>query len=259
MIARDTLKTDEQALDGKVALITGSTAGIGLAIARRCLMQGASVLISGRSDASVKAALQSLGHTDRVRGYAVDLESAEAPEQLLTWSAAQFGAIDILVNNAGIAERKTLWEMTTAEWDRVFAVNLRAAFFCALAFAEQAKGAKRGGAILNISSVAGQNGGAAAGLAYAASKAGMIGITRSLARHCAPLGIRVNCIAPADIETPMTESWPQELRDRLIAMTPMGRFGDVDEVATVAAFLISDAASYVTGQTLNVNGGLYMG
>lgn len=246
-------------LEGKVAIVTGGTGGIGLAIARTCLAQGASVVISGRSEASVRAGIEALGCPGRVHGVAVDLGDADAPRELVAQAQAHFGTIDILVNNAGVVEQKSLWELDVAQWDRVFAINLRAVFFCSVEFMSRAKAAGHGGAILNISSVAAQTGGIAAGIGYAASKAGMIGLTRSLARHGAPLDIRVNCIAPADIETPMTAQWPQALKDRLIGQTPMGRFGEVDEVAAAALFLIGNAASYVTGQTLNVNGGLYMG
>jgi Dehydrogenases with different specificities (related to short-chain alcohol dehydrogenases) len=249
----------DSGLNGKVAIVTGGTGGIGLAIARRCLAEGASVIISGRTDASVHTGMEKLGCPERVRGVAVDLGDASAPRELLSRAVEQFGAVDFLVNNAGISERKPMWEMDVPEWDRVFAVNLRAVFFCSVEFMSRLKAAGHPGAILNVSSVAGQNGGMAAGLAYAASKAAIIGLTRSLARHGAALGVRVNCIAPADIETAMTAEWPQALKDRLIGQTPMARFGDVDEVASAAAFLLGSQASYVTGQTLNVNGGLYMG
>jgi 3-oxoacyl-[acyl-carrier protein] reductase len=121
------------------------------------------------------------------------------------------------------------------------------------------KACGRGGAIVNVSSVAAQTGGAATGPAYVASKAGVIGLTRSLARHFGPFSVRVNCIAPADIDTEMTAAWPEALRQRLIAMTPLGRFGEPSEVAALAAFLASDAAGFITGQTVGVNGGLHMG
>ena len=165
----------------------------------------------------------------------------------------------MLFNNAGIAGPSDPWTTDVAEWDRVQAINLRAAYFCGRAAALAMKERGQGGAIVNVSSVAGQIGGAATGPAYVASKAGLIGLTRSMARHFAPFGVRVNCLAPADIDTDMVAGWPAELRQRLTAMTPLGRFGQVDEVAAVACFLASDGASYLTGQTLNVNGGIYMG
>ena len=149
--------------------------------------------------------------------------------------------------------------MTPEQWDRVATVNLRAVFFCAREAAKAMRDRGQGGSIISLASVAGQIGGVATGPAYVAAKAGVIGLSRSLARHFAPFAVRVNCIAPADIETDMTAAWPEELRARLTAMTPLGRFGTADEVAGAAVYLASDEASYVTGQTLNVNGGLYMG
>lgn len=248
-----------QALAGKVALVTGGTRGIGFAIAEAYLAAGARVVISGRDAASLDAAAGRLRHSNRCRGVAGDLTTSEAPTRVVATAASQFGRLDILVNNAGISGSADIWKTDAADWDRVQAVNLRAAFFCAREFAARVKAAGGGGAIINLSSVAGQIGGVATGPAYVASKAGVIGLTRSLARHFAPLGVRVNCIAPADIDTDMTAAWPDELRKRLAAMTPLGRFGSVEEVSNVAVFLASDAASFITGQTLNVNGGIYMG
>jgi 3-oxoacyl-[acyl-carrier protein] reductase len=136
-------------------------------------------------------------------------------------------------------------------------VNLRATFFVSRDAALSMK-ESGGGAIINVSSIAGQHGGVAGSPAYASSKAAVIGLTRSLARRFAPHGIRVNCIAPADIETDMTANWPQDLRDRLNSLTPLGRFGAVDEVTGAAVFLASREASFIVGQTLSVNGGAYM-
>jgi 3-oxoacyl-[acyl-carrier protein] reductase len=136
-------------------------------------------------------------------------------------------------------------------------VNLRAVFFLSRE-AARAMQERGGGSIVNVSSIAGQHGGVAGSPAYASSKAAVIGLTRSLARRFAQSGIRVNCIAPADIETDMTAGWPQALRDRLIAMTPLARFGAVEEVSGAAAFLASDEASFITGQTLSINGGAFM-
>jgi 3-oxoacyl-[acyl-carrier protein] reductase len=168
----------------------------------------------------------------------------------------RFGRIDILVNNAGVVSRIGEWDLTPEEWDRVHAVNLRATFFVSRDAAKSMRDSG-GGAILNVSSIAGQHGGIAGSPAYASSKAAVIGLTRSLARRFAPHKVRVNCIAPADIETDMTATWPQELRDKLNSLTPLNRFGTVDEVTEAATFLVSDHASYITGQTLSINGGAY--
>ncbi len=247
-----------QPFSGKVVLITGGTRGIGLEMVRAFAVEGASVVFSGTSEESVARAMTGLGERPSLRGVAADLADPAAPARLVAAAQQAFGGLDVLVNNAGITGPADLWAIDAAEWDRVQAVNLRAAFFCA----REAVGlmrARGGGCIINIASVAGQIGGAATGPAYVAAKAGMIGLTRSLARHFAPFGVRVNCIAPADIETDMTSGWSDALRDRLKAMTPLGRFGRVDEVSGAALFLAGPASTFITGQTLNVNGGIYMG
>jgi 3-oxoacyl-[acyl-carrier protein] reductase len=169
----------------------------------------------------------------------------------------RFGGIDILVNNAGVGSTASEWDLTPQEWDRVHAVNLRAVFFLAREAAKSMR-QRGGGSILNVASIAGQNGGIAGSPAYAASKGATITLTRSLARRFAPYRIRVNCLSPADIETDMTAGWPKDLRDRLIAITPLGRFGSVDEVTGAAVYFASEESSFVTGQTLSINGGAFM-
>lgn len=246
-------------LAGRTALVAGGTRGIGLAIVRAFLDEGANVVYSGVSDESVGRAGMALPEGAAARGVAADLVDAHAPGQLVQATLDAFGGLDVLIANAGTLDTAGPWDVTVEEWDRVAAVNLRAVFFCAQAAAEVMRDRGHGGSIVTVASVAAQIGGAATGSAYVASKAGVIGLSRSLARHFAPLGIRVNCIAPADIETDMTAAWPEELRARLAAMTPLGRFGTADEVTGAAIYLASDEASFVTGQTLNVNGGLYMG
>lgn len=245
-------------LHGKVALVTGGTRGIGLGVARAFLAAGAHVLVTGQSERSV-ADVANVGVPARWAAVAADLASPQSPAAIVRAAIERFGAIDILVNNAGVAGTADLLEVTPEEWEHVHAVNLRAAFFCAREAATAMQARASPGVILNMSSVAAQTGGTATGPAYVTAKAGLIALTRSLARHYASSGIRVNCIAPADIDTDMTSSWPAALRERLIAMTPLGRFGTVDEVASVAMFLASSGAAFMTGQTINVNGGMYMG
>jgi NAD(P)-dependent dehydrogenase (short-subunit alcohol dehydrogenase family) len=246
-----------QRLKDKIALVTGGTRGIGAGIVQAFLDEGATVAFSGTSSGTIARAAQTFGSTTTHHGFLADLTDRQAPSQLVDAVIEHFGRIDILVNNAGIVSRMSEWDLTPVEWDRVHDVNLRATFFVAR---EAANAMRRngGGAIINISSIAGQHGGIAGSPAYASSKAAVIGLTRSLARRFAPVGIRVNCLAPADIETDVTAGWPQELRDKLNSMTPLNRFGAVSEVTGAAVFLASSESSYVTGQTLSVNGGAYM-
>lgn len=243
-------------LDGKVALVTGGTRGIGAAVVRAFTAEGARVAYSGTSDASIDKARSALG--SHARGFAADLADPTAPDRLIEAVLAAFGHLDVLVNNAGVVSRASEWDLDPVEWDRLHAVNVRSVFFLSRAAARSMR-ERWAGSIVNVSSIAGQHGGVAGSPAYGSSKAAVIGITRSLARRFAPFGVRVNCIAPADIETDMTANWPPELRDRLNALTPLGRFGSVEEVAGAVTFLASDEASFITGQTLSINGGAYMG
>ena len=244
-------------LRGKTALVTGGTRGIGAGIVKSFLAEGASVGFSGTSEESVTKAAASFGTIGSNIGFIADLSDADASARLVAAMLAQFGRIDIVVNNAGVVSRVGEWDLTADEWDRVHDVNLRATFLVSQQAAKAMKD-NGGGSILNVSSIAGQHGGVAGSPAYASSKAAVIGLTKSLARRFAPHGIRVNCISPADIETDMTANWPTDLRDKLNALTPMGRFGTTEEVNGAAIFLASDEASFITGQTLSINGGAYM-
>jgi 3-oxoacyl-[acyl-carrier protein] reductase len=244
-------------LSGKIALVTGGTRGIGRAIVEAFLREGASVFFSGRTDESVRATAAWLPPNTAAEAVPADLSDAEAPERLVAGCKARFGGLDILVNNAGVISRAGEWELTPDEWDRVHDVNLRAVFFLSRAAAAVMR-ERGGGSIVNVSSIAGQHGGIAGSPAYASSKAAVIGLTRSLARRFAAHRVRVNCIAPADIETDMTANWPQALRQRLIDMTPLARFGDPDEVSGAALYFASDESAFVTGQTLSINGGAFM-
>jgi 3-oxoacyl-[acyl-carrier protein] reductase len=245
-------------LAAKVALVTGGTRGIGLAIAKAFLAEGATVAFSGTTDKTVALAQTELGHAEKCKGFLAELSAPTAGRQLVEAAIERFGGIDVLVNNAGIGSTTSVWDLSPDEWDRLLNVNLRAVFFASQAAARSMR-ARGGGSIVNVASIAGQNGGIAGSPAYAAAKAGVIGLTRSLARRFAGDRVRVNCISPADIETDMTAAWPQALRAQLLAITPLGRFGTVDEVSGAAVFLASDGAGYVTGQTIAINGGAYMG
>ncbi|HZQ15036.1 MAG TPA: glucose 1-dehydrogenase [Pseudolabrys sp.] len=247
-----------QRLHEKIALITGGTRGIGFAVARAFLAEGATVAFTGTSEATVSRARAELAVDSRVHGFVADLADVDAPARLIGEVIGRLGRVDVLFNNAAVVSRMSEWDLTPSEWDRVFAVNTRAAFFLARDCARSMREAG-GGSIINLSSIAGQTGGIAGSPVYGASKAAVIGLTRSLARRLAPHKIRVNCLAPADIETDATANWPQELRDRLNAITPLNRFGMVDEVTGAAVYFASDESSFVTGQTLAINGGAYMG
>ena len=245
-------------LDGKVALVTGGTRGIGLAIVKAFVAEGAKVAFSGTSAKTIDKARAALPAGASCEGIVSELGAPSAPQQLVEAAIERFGGINILVNNAGIVSHSNEWNLTPDEWDRMQDVNLRAVFFGSQAAAKFMR-ERGGGSILNVSSIAGQNGGIAGSPAYASAKAGVIGLTRSMARRFAPHAIRVNCISPADIETDMTAGWPKDLRDRLLAITPLNRFGMPGEVGGAAVFFASDESSFVTGQTLAINGGAYMG
>lgn len=227
--------------------MTGGTRGIGAGIVRAFAAEGAQVAYSGTR----------LDKKSEGEGFVAELTDPHAPVKLMEAVIKRFGGIDILVNNAGVGSRASEWELEPEEWDRVHAVNLRAVFFLAREAAKSMR-ERGGGSILNVASIAGQNGGIAGSPAYATSKGAVITLTRSLARRFAPHRIRVNCLSPADIETDMTAGWPQELRQRLIAITPLARFGEVDEVTGAAVFFASDESTFVTGQTLSINGGAFM-
>lgn len=244
-------------LEGKVAIVTGGTRGIGLAIVQGYLREGARVVYSGTSEASLARARAALPASAECEGVVADLRDPANGARALERTLARFGAIDVLVNNAGTLSRSDEWDTTPKDWDFVMSVNLRTVFFLSRDAARVMKG-RSGGSIVNVASVAGQIGGIAGSPAYSAAKAGVLGLTKSLARRFAPLGIRVNAISPADIETDMTAGFPPEIRARLIAMTPLGRFGAADEVVGAAVYFAADESSYVTGQTLAVNGGLFM-
>jgi NAD(P)-dependent dehydrogenase (short-subunit alcohol dehydrogenase family) len=241
-------------LAGKTTLVTGSTRGIGRAIALAYAREGADVVVNGRdaaAGADVCAEVSGLGR--RAAWLAADLGRVEEARGLVAATLETFGRLDVLVNNAGLFQRKPALEMEEADWDGLLGVNLKGAFFCAQAAARAMLG--RGGAIVNVSSDAAWSGGLNPCAHYAASKAGLVSITRSLAKELAPHGIRVNALAPGMIETDMGGTAGATLAGLSI---PLGRYGTPDEVATAAVFLGSDEASYITGATLNLSGGLFL-
>lgn len=239
---------------GRATVVTGATRGIGRAIALAFAREGADVLVNGRDATAghaVCAEIAALGR--RTVWHRADLGRVDEARGIVTAALAAFGRLDVLVNNAGLFERKPALEMEEADWDRLLDVNLKGAFFCAQAAGRVMRG--RGGVIVNVASDAAWSGGLNPCAHYAASKAGMVSITRSLAKELAPHGIRVNALAPGLITTEMGGTAGSTLPDLRI---PLGREGTPEEVATAVVFLASDEASYVTGATLNLSGGLFL-
>jgi 3-oxoacyl-[acyl-carrier protein] reductase len=244
--------------EGKVGIVTGGAAGIGRAIALALAREGAQVAVWDtdlRGAESVAAQVGAAG----VRGMAlrVDVSRGQEVRSAVGTVLEGLGRIDILVNNAGICHTTPLEEIDEGEWDRVMAVNLKGVFLCAQAVSGVMKG-QRSGVIVNMASVAGRVGGIAVGAHYAASKAGVICLTKSLAKALAPHGVRVNAIAPGPIESDMSRMITGGDWRGYLAGIPMGRIGVAEDVARVAVFLSSDDAGYINGQTIDVNGGQFM-
>ena len=243
-------------LTGKTALVTGATGGIGGATARALHAQGATVAVSGRQADKLEELAASLG--DRVHVLPCDLGNREQVGKLIERAVGALGRLDILVNNAGLTRDNLFMVMKDEQWDEVIAVNLTSTFMLCRAAARAMLRAKPNfGRIINIASVSGVFGNPGQGN-YAASKAGMIGMTKSLAREVAPRGITANCIAPGFISTPMTAALNEKQTDEIAKMIPQQRFGVPEEVAAGVVYLASNEAGYITGQTLHINGGMAM-
>ncbi len=243
-------------LKNKTALITGASRGIGRAIALRFAAEGANVaftdLKNDENMQSLEAELKTLGV--KAKGYPADASSFDESDNLITEVLNEFGTIDILVNNAGIARDNLLMRMTEADWDLVIKVNLKSIFNMTKAV-QRVMLKQRSGSIINMSSVVGL-GGNAGQSNYAASKAGLIGFTKSIAQELGSRNIRCNAIAPGFIETDMTARLPQDVREQWVKTIPLRRSGTPGDVANTAVFLASDLSSYVTGQVISVCGGM---
>ncbi|MDE3122441.1 MAG: 3-oxoacyl-ACP reductase FabG [Paracoccaceae bacterium] len=241
-------------LTGKTALVTGASGGIGGAIARALHGAGATVALSGTREAPLAALAEELG--GRAHVLTCNLSDAESVEALPKAAAAAMGSVDILVNNAGITRDNLFMRMSDQEWADVLEVNLTSTFrLCRGVLRGMMKA--RWGRIVNISSVVGATGNPGQGN-YAAAKAGMVGMSKSLAAEVASRGITVNCVAPGFIETAMTEKLNDEQKGRILGQIPAGRMGHADEIAAAVLYLSSLEAGYVTGATLHVNGGMAM-
>jgi 3-oxoacyl-[acyl-carrier protein] reductase len=246
------------ALVGKVAVVTGSSRGIGRAIALELASQGARVVINYHSNASAAEEVAALIHEQGGQALAVqaDVSHADQAERLIEAALEAYGTIDILVNNAGITRDTLLMRMSEEDWDAVLNTNLKGAFHCVKAV-QRTFLRKRGGRIISISSVAGVMGNAGQAN-YAAAKAGLIGFTKSVARELASRNITANAVAPGFVETDMTSALPEGVLEAARAQIPLGRLGQPEDVAAVVAFLASDSAAYITGQVICVDGGLAM-
>ena len=245
-------------LEGKVALVTGATGGIGGAIARLLHAQGAKVALSGTRQEVLDALAAELGGESGggVEAFACNLSDAEAVAGLPARVDSALGGLDILVNNAGLTRDNLAMRMKDEEWAQVIEVNLTSGFRLARACLRGMM-KRRWGRIVAITSVVGATGNPGQAN-YAASKAGMVGMTKALAQEVASRGITVNCVAPGFIATAMTDALDETQRERILAAIPSGRMGSPEDVAACVAFLASDEAAYVTGQTLHVNGGMAM-
>jgi 3-oxoacyl-[acyl-carrier protein] reductase len=245
-------------LQGRVALVTGASQGIGRACAIRLAAGGATVALAARNQQKLEEAAKEITGAGGEAGcFAMDVASEDSIKTACKAAIAQFGKVDILVNNAGITHDQLVMRMKRADWDAVLNTNLTGAYLCI----QQVIGSmlkQRWGRIINMTSIFGQIG--QVGQAnYAASKAGLIGLTMAMAREVASRNITVNAVAPGFIETAMTAELPPELKEKALSLIPLGRVGTDAEVANAVHFLASEDASYITGHVLNVNGGMLMG
>jgi len=248
---------EELGLTGQVALVTGAAQGIGRAIALLLARNGADIIVSDINLEKAEETAKEIEETgQRAMAIKVDVAHSEEVERMVQTILERFGRIDILINNAGIARDKLILRMTEEDWDVVLNVNLKGTFNCTKAVVKHMS-KQRSGKIVSIASVVGEMGNVGQAN-YSASKAGVIGFTKTIAREFAQRGININAIAPGYIETPMTDVLPEKAKEGLRQLIPMNRLGRPEDVAEAVLFLVSETSSYITGQVLNVNGGIYM-
>ena len=244
-------------LNGKVAIVTGASRGIGKSVALKLAGEGADVVVTATSlEAAQMTADEIIKMGGKALGLKVNVADSAEVDALFARTVEAFGKVDILVNNAGITKDGLLLRMKDEDWDDVLNINLRGAFACSRA-AVKLMSKARFGRIVNISSVVGEMGNAGQAN-YCASKSGMIGLTKSVAREFAGRNVTVNAVTPGFIETDMTAVLPEKSREALLQQIPLGRFGAPEDIANAVYFLVSDMGAYVTGQVLSINGGMYM-
>ncbi|MFF0816877.1 3-oxoacyl-ACP reductase FabG [Rhodococcus sp. NPDC003318] len=243
-------------LSDRTAVITGAAQGIGFAIAEKFVAEGARVVLGDVDKDAVQNAAEKLGGQDVARGVRCDVTSADEVQAMLDTALAAFGSLDVLVNNAGITRDATMRNMTEDQFDQVIAVHLKGTWN-GIRLAAPIMRERKSGAIVNLSSLSGKVG-MVGQTNYSAAKAGIVGMSKAAAKELAHHGVRVNAIAPGLIRSAMTEAMPQKAWDQKMSEIPMGRAGEVDEVAGVALFLASDLSSYMTGTLLEVTGGRFM-
>jgi 3-oxoacyl-[acyl-carrier protein] reductase len=243
----------ETGLAGKGAVVTGGASGIGLACVRALAGEGANVVVADlNQEEAARAAGELAAHY-----VSADVTKPEHARRVVEETVRAAGSLDVLVTCAGAFHSTPLDQIEADEWDRIQAVNLRGVFLVAQA-ALEVMIPRRQGRIVTVGSLAGQSGGLAAGASYAASKAGVAALTKSIARFAGPHGITANCVNPGIIDTPMIAAWPKEVLERTVAQTPLGRVGKPEEVAAIVVMLASDRAGFVHGAHIDVNGGLFM-
>lgn len=245
-------------LDGKSAIVTGASRGIGRDIALYLAQEGAKVAVNysgskDRADTVVEEIKATGGEAFAIQA---NVDKADDVQNLISSALEQFGSVDILVNNAGITRDNLLMRMKETEWDDVLNTNLKGVFLCTKAVTRQMM-KQRAGRIINITSIVGVSGNAGQAN-YVAAKAGVIGLTKSSAKELASRNITVNSVAPGFITTDMTDALPEDIKSQMLSQIPLAKFGNPEDIAKAVAFLASDDANYITGQTIHVNGGMYM-
>jgi 3-oxoacyl-[acyl-carrier protein] reductase len=243
-------------VDGKVVVITGGAGGLGLAMARRLLTEGAKIVMTDISRSALDAAVADLGGGDSVTGVEARASSPEDVDTVVTHAVATFGRLDVWVNNAGITRDATMRKMSVEDFDLVIDVHLRGTWLGTRAAADWMRD-HGGGSIINVSSISGKVGNVGQ-TNYSAAKAGIVGLTKAAAKEVGFAGVRINAIQPGIIRTPMTDAMPDEVKRDRLREIPLGRFGEPDEVADVVLFLASDLSRYLTGTVIEISGGRHI-